>query len=120
MRVRPSHVLAYLLGVSASAWIDLLHQLPSRVRVALEVALVTLPLAVVSILLLQPVAAAAGRAVADRLLAFAASAVILYWFATIRLREWRGKPVPIGEQILFVIVLLVMACSKKKGLATTA
>jgi hypothetical protein len=109
-----------MLGVSSNAWIDLLHELPPKVRVILEVALALLPIAVVSVVLLQPVAAALGRAAADRLMAVALFAGLFYWFATIAVRNWRRKPIPLAELLLFWFVLLFMASAKRRPLAAAA
>jgi hypothetical protein len=120
MKIRAGHVIAYLLGVSSNARIDLLHELSPKVRVALEVALALLPIVVVSVVVLQPVAATVGKAVADRLIAIAFFLGMSFWFATIALRNRRRKPIPVSELLLFVFMFLLMTSGRKKPLAAVA
>lgn len=110
--------MAYLLGLSSNAWIDLLHELPSKIRVTLETVLAALPLVIVSCIVLQPALSWAAREALDRAGWLFLFLALLVWMASLRFRAWWRKPIPLGETLAFCLVAIIFVLSKKRTAAS--
>jgi hypothetical protein len=120
MRIRSGHVVAFVLGLSGNAWIDLLHEMPAKLRLALELILAVLPLVTLGILLTQPYAVTAGRLVADGLVVALLWLVVLFWFARLLVRTKLRRRVSLGESLAFILVLLAMGSASGHSAGSTA